>query len=142
MDIKKKNKNPEIIRIFYFLKFIYKKKKITIMKRLKTFEFFKYQEPEVEDITIDDLSDIIFDENEKPYIVLIGDYSNSKKVSFMDSSEFTELIFNEARGSKKPIVILVDDFDVIPSDLKDKCELIVTDEITDVAKMKMTLYSL
>ena len=43
---------------------------------------------------------------------------------------------------KKPIVILVDDFDVIPSDLKDKCELIVTDEITDVAKMKMTLYSL
>ena len=27
------------------------------MKRLKTFEFFKYQEPEVEDITIDDLSD-------------------------------------------------------------------------------------
>ena len=60
----------------------------------------------------------------------------------MDSSEFTELIFNEARGSKKPIVILVDDFDVIPSDLKDKCELIVTDEITDVAKMKMTLYSL
>lgn len=112
------------------------------MKRLKTFEFFKYQEPEVEDITIDDLNDIVLDENERPYIVLIGDYSSSKKVSFMDSSEFTELIFNEARGSKKPIVILVDNFDVIPSELKGKCELIVTDEISDVAKMKMTLYSL
>lgn len=112
------------------------------MKRLKTFEFFKYQEPEIEDITIDDLSDIIFDENEKPYIVLIGDYSISKNVSFMDSSEFTELIFNEAKGTKKPIVILVDSFNVIPAKLKDKCELIVTDEITDIAKMKMTLYSL
>ena len=112
------------------------------MKRLKTFEFFNYQEPEVEDITIDDLSDIIFEENEKPYIVLIGDYSSSKSVSFMDSSEFTELIFNEANGSKKPIVILVDSFKVIPSELRNKCELIVTDEISDVAKMKMTLYSL
>lgn len=112
------------------------------MKRLKTFEFFNYQEPEVEDITIEDLSDIIFDEYQKPYIVLIGDYSRSKNVSFMDSNEFTTLIFNEAKDNKKPIVILVDDFNIIPSELKDKCELIVTDEITDVAKMKMILYSL
>jgi hypothetical protein len=61
----------------------------------------------------------------------------------MDADELTSLIFNEAKGSKKPIIILVDDFNSIPSELKTKCELIVTDdELTDVAKMKSVVYSL
>lgn len=111
------------------------------MKRIKTFEYFTYQAPEVEDITINDLSEII-EEGERPYIVMIGEYSTKRNVTFMDADELTSLIFNEAKGSKKPIIILVDDFDSIPSELKTECELIVTDELTDVAKMKSIVYSL
>jgi hypothetical protein len=111
------------------------------MKRIKTFEFFTYQTPEVENITIDDLSEII-EEGEKPYIVMIGEYSRNKNVTYMEADELTSLIFNGAKGSKKPIIILVDDFDSIPNELKRECELIVTDELTDVAKMKSIVYSL